>query len=65
MVDSNIDLLLRNMFQNIDRFFVVVIQLFLKIDAQNITMPKWMILNVDFALKLSNYASLKRFICLK
>ena len=27
--------------------------------------PKLMILNVDYALKLSNYASWKRFICLK
>jgi len=27
--------------------------------------PKLMILNVDFALKLSNFRSLKRVICLK
>ena len=26
---------------------------------------KWMILNVDFAFKLSNYTVLKRYICLK
>ena len=25
-------------------------------------LPKWLIMNVDFALKLSNYTSLKRFI---
>ena len=27
--------------------------------------PKFMILNVNFALKLSNYTSWKRFICFK
>ena len=27
--------------------------------------PKWMILNVDFALKLRNYTTFYRFICLK
>ena len=34
-------------------------------DSQNVTAPEWMILNVDFALKLSKYTSLKQFICLK
>jgi len=37
---------------------------FEKIDAQKYS-PKWMILNVDFAFKLSTYISSKRFICLK
>ena len=43
--------------------FVVVICNFKKI--LKTYPPKLIILNVDFALKLSNYRSLKRFICLK
>ena len=38
---------------------------FLWHSLKSLTIYIWMILKVDFALKLSNYTSLKRFMCLK
>ena len=52
------------------RIFVTILsRCYLKIFKNLFSKPnrplKWMILKVDFALKLSNYTLLKRFICLK
>ena len=52
--------LLYNFFFIFRRHYLIIKKLILKTYP-----PKFMILNVDFALKLSNYTSWKRFICLK
>ena len=38
---------------------------FKKTNSENVSTPKVVVLNVEFALKLSIYRSLRRFICLK
>ena len=57
-----------NLFSLLYNFYFIFRRRYLiikeKIDAEKYP-PKFMILNVDFALKLSNYTSWKRFICLK
>ena len=50
------------------QFYLIFRRRYLKIKEKTILKsypPKFMVLNVDFALKLSNYTSWKHFICLK
>ena len=54
--------LLQNFYYIFRRRYLIIKK---KPDSENVPPPKFMILNVDFGLKLSNFTTWKGFMCLK
>ena len=65
IVDNDRDLSVLMMIMILASFIMIMINNFKKTNSENVSTPKVVVLNVEFALKLRNYRSLKSLICLK